>query len=200
MNFACPTCGEVGSTYFEDVPCAKRSCCGVCAEIDGLMVANHYDAVAMRKLMSQLMRHINEYHKRQSKSHSGNGAPVGPFAFTLTKAPTDDMSQDDMVTAVRKLMAQKTCPVKKYAWYLEYGNNETKEHPHIHGMYETEKGGRIERKVFKRLWPIWDESQRQGRGHRGGYHDVARNEGGYASYIKEDFALNGIGESYGIDA
>lgn len=200
MNFACPSCREVGSTYHADVPCVKRSCCKVCAEIDGLMVANAFDDFAVRRLTKLLWRHIDEFHKRISKSHSGNGAPVGPFAFTLTKAPTDDLTVDDLLRAVRKLMSQKSCPVKKYAWFLEYGNNETKEHPHIHGMYETEKGGRIERKVFKRCWPIWDESQKLGRGHRGGYHDVARNEGGYSSYIKEDFALNGVGESYGMDA
>lgn len=197
MSFACPTCRETGRCLIEGNVCG--SCCQVCKETDRAMVGAAFDDRRLRELNIQWLKHVRRYHWGKA-SHSGNGAPMGPFAFTLTKAPTDGLSEDDMISAVRKLMSQKSCPVKKYAWYLEYGDNETKTHPHIHGMYETEKGGRIESKHFKRAWPIWDESQRLGRGHRGGYHDVARNEGGYASYIKEDFALNGIGESYGIDA
>lgn len=195
MSFVCPTCHEAGLPVAVECP----SCCQVCRDMDKAMVAVSFDESRLRELNKKWLKHMSLYHRGVSTFHSGNGAPKGAFAFTLTKAPTDDLSEEDMVTAVRKLMAQRSCPVKKYAWYLEYGDNVTKEHPHIHGMYETESGGRIERKHFKRVWPIWDESQRFGRGHRGGYHDIARNEKGYSEYIKEDYGLNGVGDSHGVE-
>jgi len=124
------------------------------------------------------------------KTHQGNGAFQGAFAFTLTKAPTDDLTEFDMIKAVRKVMSQKSCPVSKYAWYLEYGDDEKKLHPHIHGLYETETQGRIEAKHFKRAWPIWDEKHKLGNGFRGGYHRPVRSEEGYEQYIKKDAGKN----------
>jgi len=129
----------------------------------------------------------------QSNTHVGNGAPTGPFAFTLTKSPADDLTEEDMIKAVKKLMKQKSCPVTKYAWYLEYGDEATKQHPHIHGMYETVTRGRIESKHFKRAWPIWNPSQPMGAGHRGGYHRSVRAEEAYTDYIK-DYGHNTVGE------
>lgn len=122
---------------------------------------------------------------------SGNGAPQGAFAFTLTKSPNDELTEADMVRAVRKVMNQKSCVVKRYAWYLEYGNKETKEHPHIHGMYETESGGVIEKKHWQRAWKIWDPAIKLGAGFRGGYHRPVRSEENYDDYIAKD---GGLGE------
>lgn len=198
MEFACPTCGERESTYFPDVPCVKRACCEICAEFDREQLSVCWDDRKLQKSFKQHYKHLMEFHRRIKHTHEGNGAPTGPFAFTLNMAPTDGLTKDDMIVAARKIMGQLTKPVTKYAWYLEYGDNETKEHPHIHGMYETRDGGRIPARQFKRAWPIWDESQRLGRGHRGGYHDVVRNGEGYSSYIKEDVALNEIWDHHGF--
>lgn len=130
---------------------------------------------------------------RKKRHHEGNGTYSGPFAFTLTKSPTDAYTVGDMLTAVRKLMKQKSCPVKKYAWYYEEkGRDENGDpiHPHIHGMYETETGGRIETKHFKRAWPIWDPSRPLGAGFRGGYHRPIRAGEAYDDYISKDGGMS----------
>lgn len=130
---------------------------------------------------------------RVQTTHQGNGAYQGVFAFTLTKSPTDDLTVNDMITAVKKVMNQKSIPTKKFAWYLEYGDEETQSHPHIHGLYETETGNRIESKHFKRAWKIWDPKQKQGAGFRGGYHRPVRDNESYNDYIAKD---GGIGERF----
>lgn len=130
---------------------------------------------------------------------AGNGAPSGAFAFTITKSPKDPYSVGDMLTAVRKLMSQKSNPVVKYAWYYEEkGRDENNDpiHPHIHGMYETSTGGRIETKHFKRAWPIWDPTKPLGAGFRGGYHRPVRSDEGYNNYISKDGMMN---ESFGLE-
>lgn len=127
----------------------------------------------------------------RGKSHKGNGAHIGAFAFTLTKSPKDALTEEDLIKAVRKVMSQQSNPVKRYAWYLEY--KEGKDHPHIHGLYETVTGGRIENKHWKRAWDIWDPKTLLGRGHRGGYHRPCTHEEGYETYISKD---GGLSESY----
>lgn len=89
-------------------------------------------------------------------------------------------------------MAQKSCPVKFHAWHVEYRDNSAMTGYHIHGMYETESGGRIEAKHWKRAWPIWDEKTKLGQGFRGGYHRPVELEEAYVKYIKKD---DGFGES-----
>lgn len=131
-------------------------------------------------------QHCKTTHSLSKRTHKGNGAFQGAFAFTLTKSPDDDLTEFDMIKAVRKVMNQKSIPVFKYAWYLEYGDPEEKKHPHIHGLYETQNGGRIEAKHFKRAWKIWDEKTRLGKGFRGGYHRPIRSEEAYADYIRKD--------------
>lgn len=124
-------------------------------------------------------------------THTGNGLYQGAFAFTLTKSPDDDLTEDDMIKAVEKVLNQKSCPVKKFAWYLEYGDLEEKRHPHIHGMYETESSGRIEAKHWKRAWRIWDEKTRMGNGFRGGYHRPVRDDEAYDDYIRKQNGRGG---------
>jgi len=116
-------------------------------------------------------------------SHKGNGTHKGIFAGTLTMSTKDELTQDDIVTAIRKLMKQKSCPIKRYVWYLEQTTAGT---PHIHFMYETMSGGRIERKHFKRIWPIWDEDRACGAGFRGGYHKPVHSESDYLEYVQKD--------------
>jgi len=133
-------------------------------------------------------------HSKIDRSHAGNGTYSGAHAFTLTKSPKDSQTVSDMLAAVRKIVGQKSCKVKRYAWYLEYkGTDEAglPAHPHIHGMYETESGGRIETRHFKRAWPIWDPSVKLGMGFRGGYHRPIKDSESYEEYIAKD---GGIGE------
>lgn len=130
-------------------------------------------------------RYFNHLRKCQSDtSHVGNGTYNGPFAFTLTKSPEDSVTTSDMIKAAQKLMSQQSCPVEKYAWNLEYGENQ--DNPHIHGMYLTKTGGRIERKHFMRAWPIWDEKKAMGAGFRGGYHRPVRHNECYLDYIAKE--------------
>lgn len=134
----------------------------------------------------------------KSRTHVGNGKHKGAWAFTLTKSPSDPYSVGDMLIAVRKIMSQKSDPVKSYAWYYEdKGKDENGDpiHPHIHGMYETHDGGRIERKHFKRAWKIWGEGSKDpkdilGAGFRGGYHREVRDQEAYSDYIKKDAGMH----------
>lgn len=149
----------------------------------------HYAGLGLQK---EALEHIQKcaYHKK----HEGNGTYSGPFAFTLTKSPSDNLSVGDMLKAVEKIMNQKSCPVAQYAWHLEYkgvDQDGLPAHPHIHGMYETHSQGRIEAKHFKRAWPIWKESVSLGQGFRGGYHRPVKAEEKYTEYIKKD---GGIGK------
>lgn len=139
--------------------------------------------------------------KRPKPTHKGNGVVVyrGPHAFTLTKSPKDTETVGDMIAAVKKILKQQSCKVKKYAWYYEdKGTDEwgAALHPHIHGYYETETGGRIEPKHFRRAWPLWDEKTPLGAGFKGGYHRPVKLEEKYEDYIKKD---GGMGEKYPTD-
>lgn len=122
-------------------------------------------------------------------SHEGNGKPKGLFAFTLTFSPSDGKNEYDLKHAAEKILKQNTCPVKRYIWYLEKREDGT--HPHIHGVYETESGGRIYRKVFQRYWTIWGEpansNQKSSKGgFRGGYHKPVTFDIAYKEYIEKD--------------
>lgn len=168
------------------------SICEVCEHFVTKTFKCQFDPATLDREFSQWSAHMKSQKCLKfgkSRSHKGNGVPQGAFAFTLTKAPTDPLSVGDMVIAVRKVMSQKSCPVKRFAWYYEdkgVDANGNAVHPHIHGMYETESSGRIEAKHFKRAWPIWDEKMPVGKGFRGGYHRPVRSEEGYSEYIKKD--------------
>lgn len=118
-------------------------------------------------------------------SHKGNGVHNGLWAGTLTMSPNDGLNEEDMIGAMRKIFAQQTVPVKKWAYYREYTKNGL---PHIHFCYETETGGRIHKKIFQRYWKIWDEPRNQtGRGgFPGGYHAPAKSETAYVEYMSKD--------------
>lgn len=122
-------------------------------------------------------------HELPKGHHKGNGKPKGIFAGTLTMSPKWETNEEEMVTAIKKLMRQKTCPVKRYVWYLEYTQDNV---PHIHFIYETDTGGRITQQTFKRQWKYWDESTPCGGGHVGGYHKHCAKEDDYLEYISKD--------------
>lgn len=142
------------------------------------------------KAAEMARRHNPETHEDivlKKYSHEGNGAPNGVFAGTLTKAPDWKETEEDMIRAMHKIMEQKTCPVEKYAWYVEHTENGL---PHIHFIYKTITGGRIHQKVFKRYWKQWDEKRKLGRGHQGGYHKLAESETAYLEYIEKDGGIH----------
>jgi len=147
--------------------------------------SNYIQNTQCRALMKEYLHCLQTAHKPDDKlpHHVGNGKPTGIFAGTLTMAPTDATNENEMCNSIIKIMTQKTCPVKRYAWYKEYTD---KQLPHIHFIYETEAGGRIHAKVFKRYWKTWDEKIKQGNGHRGGYHKLVDSETAYTEYIEKD--------------
>lgn len=148
-----------------------------------------------QKLWNEWEEHIVSVHNAPDNrpKKTANGKYKGPFAFTLTMSPSDGLTEEQMIFAVRKIMEQKSQPVKKFAWYLEYKDEDTKSHPHIHGMYETETGRRIEKKHWQRQWKIWDETLPLGQGFRGGYHRPVRSDEAYNKYIAKQ---GGIGDSH----
>lgn len=150
-----------------------------------LAMSNELTTNAIERLFKGMEDHNEQHHNipKPINTHKGNGVYQGIFAFTLTKSPDDNLTEEDMVKAVTKIMNQKSIPVKKFAWYLEYGDLELKKHPHIHGLYETETGGMIETKHWKRAWSIWNPKQKLGNGFRGGYHRPVRDNEGYDDYI-----------------
>jgi hypothetical protein len=97
------------------------------------------------------------------------------YAFTLTTNVTNDnwvQAEQDMIQASYKLYSQTTCTIVDGDCYLEY----TKDgRPHIHGWYQTENGGRVYAKVFGRIWKLWDEDKKQGKGHQGGFHEKVKS-------------------------
>jgi len=196
-------CEIVDSATCEQGKCWQHCKTGVAFNTAMMAVegSSTYKEARYRKIMEDWLKHSVEHHgyiDNCKKTHKGNGAPQGAFAFTLTKSPMDDLTEFDMIKAVRKIMSQKSCPVARYAWYLEYKENNT--HPHIHGMYETVSLGRIEKKHWKRAWPIWDENHKLGNGFRGGYHRPVRVEEIYKDYISKDKGRNEWYNIEGMDA
>lgn len=164
--------------------------CDECKMINSMLVTLAQDNSRRKEYDNWLdlfLRHDPSTHTTASPktTHSGNGVHQGLFAGTLTMSPDDKYNEEDMVGAIRKIFAQQTVPVKKWAWYREYTKNGT---PHIHFVYETESGGRIHKKIFQRYWKLWDEPRNQtGRGgFPGGYHSPAKSPTAYIEYISKD--------------
>lgn len=169
---------------------ALKQVCQHCYQYELLLwecnMATHMGERKFEKLLKDMLQgHDPDTHQTvpKKKHHTGNSKPKGIFAGTFNMSPDDPYNEKDMIEAVRKLMRQKTNPVKRYAWYLEYTENGL---PHIHFIYETESGGRIIEQTFKRCWPIWNSESACGRGHRGGYHKHCADEEAYLKYIEKD--------------
>jgi len=114
-----------------------------------------------------------------ARRHVG-AAKKKTFAFTFTtNLDTKLEVQKEMCSAAWKLFQQKTTPVSQGQVYLEYTEQGR---PHLHGWYETEDGGRIFAKTFRRCWPPWGEKARQTR-FAGGFHELMKTNRyiGYSS-------------------
>jgi len=174
--------------------------CNLCKQIDLMAMGECQSNVKdwEMRFKKAWQTHCYEVHgiekwNPSKTSHTGNGAHQGQWAFTLTKSPTDELTVEDMIKAVKKVLAQQSNPVKYFAWYLEYTDEATQKHPHIHGMYEREGGGRIEAKHWRRAWKIWGEGKKgkkMGAGFRGGYHRPTRHEERYATYIAKQKGIH----------
>jgi len=171
-----------------DEPIVLKEHCLLCLEAWALFTIESNGGPPQMHLFEDYWKQKRKCCNAEKKTHKGNGTHAGSFAFTLTKSPQDPLTEDHMIAAVKKIMSQKSCPVSKYAWYLEHKENQT--HPHIHGIYETTSMGRIEAKHFKRAWPIWDEKTPMGAGFRGGYHRPVKHGESYEDYISKDGGLS----------
>lgn len=175
----------------EIIPVEKCFCEGGLKELKGCLwceewysiLRTYSDTPQWNKMLKLQTARLEERRGLKPKHHIGNGKPSGIFAGTLTMSPNDPYNQADMIQAIRKIMRQKSQPIKRYCWYLEYTKADV---PHIHFIYETNTGGRITAQTFKRHWKIWDEHEPVGQGHRGGYHKHCHDENSYMDYIMKD--------------
>lgn len=109
------------------------------------------------------------------------------YAFTLTMPP--DYIPKKPIEEVARLICENGMTSKpyerpiKWAYVVEHTEAGI---PHVHGMYKMASGRRIEQKYFKRYWPLWDEKVKLGHGHKGGYHQKARDEQSYDAYIQKE--------------
>lgn len=189
--------GETFIVNPKDVKCS----CQPCVEWVKLMTAANSRGLKPWKLntpeevewLVQNVKKLSDMYGPQVECKKrGRPKSNSAFAFTLTCSPADGLSHTDMIVAVKKVMAQQSQPVKKFAWYLESkGVDDTGAplHPHIHGMYETVSGVKIKDQHWKRAWKLWDPSAKLGAGFRGGYHRPVKSEEAYSEYIAKDGQL-----------
>jgi len=164
--------------------CSKEMATFTGGYVAGCVTCHDVENHAQRNEAYECKRHGVLYIPApKKKHHEGNGKPKGLFAGTLTMGVTTPETEETMVKAIKKIMNQQTCPVKKYKWYVEYTERGL---PHVHFMYETYTGGRIHAKVFMRYWKLWDEGIRHGKGFQGGYHKEVNSEVAYDEYIQKD--------------
>lgn len=94
------------------------------------------------------------------------------FAFTFTtNLDTKLEIQKEMCESAYRLFSQKSNSVNFGEVYLEYTEAER---PHLHGWYQTDDGGRIFAKTFKRCWRYWGEKERKTQ-FPGGYHELMKS-------------------------
>jgi len=139
-----------------------------------------------------LMEYCNEYcsvHQEQvvPTPNRRKADPDTEYAFTLTQPPTYKAKKP--ITEVARLIMQNGLTSKPYEKAVQWAYVE--EHtesgtPHIHGVYKTASGRRIEQKYFKRYWDLWDEKVKLGAGHKGGYHAKARHNECYSAYMEKE--------------
>lgn len=114
----------------------------------------------------EFLEHCRRYHPDKKKDRKR-------FAFTFTTNSNEGVKEQvSMCEAAWRLMLQQTNPVVEGEVFLEYTEAER---PHLHGWYETQDGGRIFAKVFRRCWHRWSEKDRQKR-FAGGYHEEMKTK------------------------
>lgn len=111
------------------------------------------------------------------------------YAFTLTMPP-DYLPKKPIEEAARLILEHGLVSKTKekaieWAFVKEHTQAGT---PHIHGVYRTPSGRRIEKKYFKRYWDLWDEDNKfpGNPGFKGGYHAKARHTESYKAYMEKE--------------
>lgn len=124
----------------------------------------------------EYVEHRNKFHKEKAKKR---------FAFTFTTNQNTQLEiQKQMCESAYKLFTQETTPVSRGEVYLEYTEAGR---PHLHGWYETQDGGRVFAKVFRRCWQYWGEKDRM-KMFPGGYHEEMKGER-YKAYASSEGRL-----------
>lgn len=132
-------------------------------------------------------KYIEWYKTKKSPVGRPKADQTTEYAFTLTmppdytpKKPIEEAARLIMVNGLTNKPYEKA---ERYAYVLEHTEKGT---PHIHGVYKTASGRRIAAKYFQRYWPLWDEKVKMGLGHKGGYHQKARHNESYDSYMEKE--------------
>lgn len=123
--------------------------------------------------------------------------PDTEYAFTLTMPPTyvpkKPIEETARLILTNGLTSKPYEKITEWAYVLEHTEQGT---PHIHGVYKTPSGRRIEQKYFKRYWDLWDEKVVLGNGHKGGYHQKVRHGESLRAYMeKEGVVCKNLGSS-----
>lgn len=123
---------------------------------------------------AKILEHCKKHHKDK---------PKRKYAFTFTTGEDTKLEiQKEMCEAAYKLYTQKSKEIARGEVYLEYTENNR---PHLHGWYETEDGGRVYSKIFKRIWPTWGEGKSNRADFIGGYHKEMASEQ-YKKYASDE--------------
>lgn len=113
--------------------------------------------------------------------------PDTEYAFTLTMPPTytpkKPIDEAARLILTNGLTSKPYEKISEWAYVLEHTEQGT---PHIHGVYKTPSGRRIEQKYFKRYWDLWDEKVVLGSGHKGGYHQKVRHGESLHAYMEKE--------------
>lgn len=178
----CPVCSDIECTDQGDfLPC-------------GCLVKEiHSPIVEGTKDLG--LEFISRCFSHSPKADSRKADPGTEYAFTLTMPP-DYTPKKTILDSARLIMENGLTSGKPYEkaskWAIVLEHTE-KGVPHIHGVYQTPSGRRIEQKYFKRYWDLWDEKTKLGHGHKGGYHAKARHSESYAAYLeKEGVVIKGM--------
>lgn len=136
------------------------------------------------------LEQLIKFNPTATPRHSQSKDPNTEYAFTLTMPPGYEHTKT--IDEVARLIMEKGLTNKPYekatewAYVLEHTDKGT---PHIHGVYKTASGRRIASKYFNRYWPLWNEKEKMGQGHKGGYHSPARHGESYAAYLEKEGAV-----------
>lgn len=179
LQCMCCCCYNYIMTYKDQLPCMRKApmsiCKGYCSKID-----EHLESIKPVK------------HPQAADTDTW-------YTFTLT-IPTGSTPFKDLTEVARNIMlfGSTNKPYEKpsqYAYVLEHTEKGT---PHVHGMYKTPSGRRIASKYFQRHHTIkewvktdadkffWNEKIHLGHGHRGGYHQKARQTECYEGYLEKE--------------
>lgn len=153
----------------------------------GCVVEDHYAPIKEDRASNYGVTFKSRCSTHAQKVDSRKADASTAYAFTLTMPP--DYEPKKPIDEVARLILENGITSKPYdraaqwAYVVEHTESGT---PHIHGMYKTPSGRRIEQKYFKRYWPLWDEKIKLGHGFKGGYHQKARDEQCYDAYIQKE--------------